>query len=433
MAAVLAVLADHVFGLFMLAFLLVASAFFSGSETALFSLPRETLRDLERDRTPAGDRILRLLRDPKLLLATILVGNMGVNILFYSISYRVVEDAARRASPFAGGALSLVTLALVVVFAEVGPKNVAVARPMRFARLVAAPLLLFEKAAYPAARACAFLAQQMSAWIAKYARRELYVNAEELKMLVEMAEHRGVIRGAAPAMMQEVVNLGMTRVKQIMVHRVDVAMFRLEEGRERLVELIRRTRHKRYLVYEQSIDDTSKALLSREVLLSPEEPLENLLRPVVFVPETMTVEKLLRQFRQQGLDFAVAVDEYGGTAGMVTIEDVIEEVFGEIEDEHDAPAEGVEQVAPGTYVLPGDLSLADWREAFGLELPPADVDTVGGVITALLGRMPRVGDSATFQGMEFTVAEMRRRRIRRARLRLIPEGEDRWGEGGAGA
>ena len=415
-----AVLADHVFALVLLALLLAGSAFFSGSETALFSLPRERLRDLERSRTPAGDRILRLLRDPKLLLATILVGNMAINVLFYSVSYRLVEDAARRVSPFAGGALSLATLALVVVFGEVVPKNFAVARPFRFAQLVSAPLLLFEKAAYPVSRTCVAFIRWMSGWVAEHARHDVYLNADELKMLVEIAEQRGVIRGPAPAMMQEVVNLGMTRVKQIMIPRVDVAMFRLGEGRDKFVELVRGTRHKRYLVYEQSIDDASKAILAREVLLSPEEPLENLLRPVVFVPETKTVEKLLRQFREQGLDFAVVVDEYGGTSGMVTIEDVIEEVFGEIEDEHDAPAEGVEQVAADTYLLPGDLSLADWREAFGLDLPHADVDTVGGLVTALLGRIPRVGDKVSLKGMEFTVEEMRRRRVRRARLRLLP-------------
>lgn len=421
-----AVLADHLFGLVLLAVLLVGSGFFSGSETALFSLPREWLRDLERKRTPSGDRILLLLRDPKRLLATILVGNMGVNILFYSVSYRLVEDATRRVSALAGGAVGLASLALVVVFGEVGPKGFAVQRPSQFARMVSGPLLLFHRAVHPVSRGCAWLLLKLSGWIGASGEREVYVNAEELKMLVEMTAQRGVIRGAAPAMLQEVVNLGMTRVKQIMVPRVDVAMFRLAEGREKFVELVRRTHHKRYLVYDRSIDDVSKALLAREVLLAPDEPLENLLRPVVFVPETKTVEDLLRQFREQELDFAVAVDEYGGTAGMVTIEDVIEEVFGEIEDEHDAPAEGIVQTGPDTYLLPGDLSLAEWRETFGMALPEVNVETVGGLVTALLGRMPRVGDAVAFQGMEFTVVEMRRRRIRRARLRLLPgeEGEE---------
>ena len=426
-----AAIVGHIFEIALLLFLLGCSAFFSGSETALFSLTRERLKDYERTRTAAGDRILALMRDPKLLLATVLVGNMTVNVLFFSVSFRLADAVARAHSRWAGGAVGVGALLAVIVFGEVAPKGVAVTRPAGFARAVAFPLYAFHRAASPLSRTFGFLMGKMSERIAEYAEHDVYVKPEELKMLVDMAARQQVIKGMIPSMIQEVVDIGRTRVKQIMVPRVDIAAFRLNDSREAFLDLARRTRHKRYLVYKRSMDDISTALLTREALLSPDEPLERLQRPVVFVPETKTVEDLLKQFREQRQDFAVVVDEYGGTAGIVTIEDVIEEVIGEIKDEYDLPTDEVKRLSENEYLVPGDLPLDAWREMFGRELPSASVDTVGGFVAALLDRMPRVGDSVVFEGVELSVTAMRRRRVLQVRLRLLgPEGEA--GEVGAG-
>jgi putative hemolysin len=419
-----ALLADHIFELVALVALLGGSGFFSGSETALFSLTREQLRRYERGESRAEGLIVRLLHDPGLLLATVLVGNTAVNVLFFSLSFTLAHAAHRQVSAVAGGAVGVASLLLIIVFGEVAPKGVAVAHSEAFAHRIAIPMYLFQRAAWPAAYLCVKMVQQLSAWLERYTEREVYVNADELKMLVEMAKRQQVLAGTAPAMMQDVVDLKRTRVKQIMVPRVDIAAFRFGGGRDRFIELVRQTHHNRYLVYTNTMDDISTALLARDVYLNPQAELRSLQRPVVFVPETKTVEDLLRQFREQMLDFAVVVDEYGGTAGMVTIEDVIEEVFGEIEDEYDEPETEVRSLGQNSYLLSGNLSVESWRDIFGHDLPPADADTLGGVVTALLGRMPKAGDTVTFRGLELTVRRMRRRRVGQVLLRLLPASEE---------
>jgi len=325
--------------------------------------------------------------------------------------------------------LGFVTLMMVIVFGEVGPKGLAVAHTEAVARLVAGPLTLFHGVVRPVSKVCVRLIGRFSDRLSRFAQDDVYVNADELKMLVEMAGKQEVLRGEAPTMMQDVVDLGQTRVKQIMTPRVDMSAFALDGSREEFLALVKRTHHKRYPLYRQTLDDISHFVRTRDVLLQPGKTVKDLAVPAAFVPETQTVEGLLRQLRDQKMGAMIVVDEYGGTAGMVTIEDVIEEVFGEIEDEYDEPAAEPRQVAADAYMLPGNLSLAAWRELFGQSLPELNVDTVGGLVTALLGRLPKVGDSARYRGLEFTVSAMRGRRVDKVRLRLTPQDRETRGEG----
>jgi putative hemolysin len=417
------VLAAHIPELSLLLGLLACSAFFSGSETALFSLTREQLRHYERQEHGTGAYVVHLLARPKMLLATVLVGNTVVNVLFYSISFRLAQEMVT-VSAWAGTAVGIGSFFLVIVFGEVSPKGLAVAHPEAWARLAAIPLYGFARLARPAATVCVAVVRIVSERVAEHAGHELYVNADELKMLVEMAEKQRILDSDKRSMIQNVVDLSRTRVKQIMVPRVDMALFQLNAGREEFLDLVRTTRHKRYPVYTETIDDVSGVLMARDVLLNADADLKSLVRPVTFVPETKTVEALLRQFREQRLGFFIVVDEYGGTAGMVTIEDVLEEVVGEIEDEYDQPEHEVEQIGPDTYRLPGNLGVSAWRDMFGLDLPQANVDTVGGLVTALLGTMPKAQDSVRLRGIEFTVESMRRRRVEWVRLRRLPADDE---------
>ena len=414
-----ALLAGHVPELLILAFLLGCSAFFSGSETALFSLTRERLRGYERQPGSAGPRIIQLLSRPKMLLATILIGNTVVNVLFYSVSFRLAQKSAT-VSPWAGGVIGVASLFLVIVFGEVSPKSIAVGHPEGFARLAVVPLYWFSRAARPAAAVCVAIVRVVTEVVAARVGRDPYVNADELKMLVDLAAKQRVLDHGERAMIQAAVDVGVTRVKQIMVPRVDMALFQIDAGRDKFLRLVRASRHTCYPVYTRSVDDIAGALLTRDVLLNPNAGLHSLVRPATFVPETKTVESLLRQFREQRLSVAIVVDEYGGTSGMVTIEDVIEEIVGEIQDEYDRPTQDVVAVTPDVYLLSGNVSVEAWRDMFGLDLPTADVDTLGGMVAALLGRVPNAGDSVKLHGLELTVETMRRRRVERVRLRLLP-------------
>ena len=266
---------------------------------------------------------MNLLSRPKMLLATVLVGNTAVNVLFFSVSFRIAQKLATL-SAWAGTAVGVVSFLLVIVFGEVSPKGMAVAHPEAWARIAAFPLFLFARVARPAATVCVAVVRVVSERVAQRSGHDFYVNADELKMLVELAEQQRVLDSDKRSMIQDVVDLSQTRVKQIMVPRVDMALFQIDAGRDKFLDLVRSTRHKRYPAYTETVDDVSGVLLARDVLLNPETDLGSLVRPVTFVPETKTVEALLRQFREQRLGFAIVVDEYGGTAGLVTLEDVVE-------------------------------------------------------------------------------------------------------------
>jgi len=198
--------------------------------------------------------------------------------------------------------------------------------------------------------------------------------------------------------------------------------------------VFRRTRATKVVVYEGEMDEVLGVVYAKTVFLSPDRPLADLVRPVYYVPEMKTVEGLLRDFRDRKIQFAVVVDEYGGVAGVVTLEDCLEAIVGDIEDETDRPgADPVQRLGESEYLLAGDLSVRSWVDLFDLDLPEADgrYTTVAGFVTALLGRVPRPGDAVRWRNLEFTADEVRHRRLTRVRLRLlgpVPEPEEpEWG------
>ena len=401
--------------------LLGCSAFFSGSETALFSLTREDLRKLERDPSRSGRYILAMLRSPSALLSAILFGNMVVNVAFYSLSVVITLDLAARVSRSAAVASGVVALFAVVVFGEVSPKGIAVGRPRGFAHLVAPVLYGYMRLMWPVSAVLRRIAQNATDVLSGWLPHMPYVTREELKMLVEMAEQRGLLEADTRAMIQQVVELAAIRVSEVMVPRVDMPMFNLDDGRERLHELIRETHEDRVVVYEGSRDNVLGILVSRDAFVQADRPVREFLRPVRFVPETQTVESLLRQFRETGDPIAIVADEYGGTAGLVSLEHVFEEVVGEIRNEFEEAVEPVRQLDEDTYLLAGDLNTREWRQLLGVGFDPPGVDTVGGFVTALLGHIPSLGEGVAWRGLWFQVEEMAGRRVDLVRVERMRE------------
>ena len=411
-------LIEHIPELALMGGLLGLSAFFSGSETALFSLTREELRDLERKGSSAGQAIVALRRRPRRLLAAVLLGNMAVNVLFFSVSYQIAAAMHRGSSAVAATVMGVGSLVVLIVCGEVAPKGVAVGRPMRLARLSALPLLVFSRVVRPITWALEAISRGIVGPITRGAGRESYVNPEELKMLIRMSEAQGVIDRDARSMLSEVVELSEIMVREVMVPRVDMVMFDVNDPREAFLDLVRRTRHKHIPVYDGSIDEVVGIVAACDAFLDRGSDLRELARPAAFVPETKTVESMLKQFREERRHLAIVVDEYGGTAGLITLEDIVEEVVGEIEDEFDTPAEPVRRIDDRTYSLAGNLGTRVWNDLFEMPLDSPEFDTVGGFVTSLLGHVPREGETAAYQGLTFFVEGVRRRRIERVRVHL---------------
>lgn len=414
--------------------LLCLSAFFSGSETALFSLDRLKVSQFASGSSRLEHLAAGLLAKPGQLLTTVAFGNMVVNVLFFACSTVVVLRLDRQHGPLLAGLAGVGFLLTLVIFGEVSPKVLAASFNEQAAKLAALPLTCFS-------RLIPLVHLGTDAALVKLApglrSSETRFTLEELKWLVEMSQKRGVIDPAEEELIQEVVDFGQMRIKQVMVPRVEVEAFKLSAPREKLLELIHQTYHSKVPVYSTDIDEIEGVIYTKEFLMNPEKPLQELVRTVSFVPETKTVESMLQEFRDTHTQFALVVDEYGGTAGLVTLEDLVEEIVGEIEDEHDQQELPVAQLDRRRFLLSGRLSIRDWEELFDIGLTERRVNTIGGLVVSLLGHLPKVGERVELGNLVFTVSRMSSRRVEQVTVELSENGGEapgsRWAAPAAGS
>jgi len=410
----MSILAEHVPELVALGALLVVSGFFSGAEAALFSLPREKLGELARGGKVARS-IASLMEDSRALLSTILFGNMLVNVTFYSIAALIVAhfgESYGRAAVVAGGAAVLFT---VIVFGEVTPKMLAVRHPIFVADLAALPLFLFHGALAPARALVGGLAGR-----GKKPSRSIYITPEELRLLIDLTAERGVLGADERRMMQDIVNLGRLRVRDVMTPRVDVVSVEESVAARDLLRLASESGKTKFPVWRRERDNIIGVVSAKEVFLSgaAEGGVGGFVHPVKFVPEAQKASDLLRIFKEEDLRIALAVDEYGEIAGLITADDVFEEVVGRMEDEYARGRELVAEAAPGEYLLDGALGIYDWGEIFGLPPESSYISTIGGFVTALLGRLPKAGDVVRYRNVAMIVEAVHRGRVAQVRVSL---------------
>jgi putative hemolysin len=399
--------------LFML-FLLCFSAFFSATEASFFSLTREEISRFGKSDSKSERLVNTLLKTPKNLLTTILLGNMLANIGFFCVSYSIARKIAV-ASPNGGvwtaGMVCVFSLLAVVIMGEVIPKNIAIRIPDKCSRRAAMPIYIFDRVFLPFRVPLASFINVISKIFVKSGDEEKCVTIDELKMLVAFSEEQGVVDREERSMIHGILDFKRVQVKEIMLPRVDMNLYNIADPVERLIEFARETKHTKFPTYEETTDNIIGTIHVKDVFLNPNVELRSILKPIQFVPETKSIEGLLRQFRLEGSQMAIVVDEYGGTAGLITLEDIIEEIVGEIQDEHEKPRETPEKIDENKYLIPGNLSIRDWSDTFGVEIAPMGVDTVGGFVITLLEHIPKKGDSVEYEDFVFTVEGVRKRRI----------------------
>ena len=396
----------------MLAVTFCLSAFFSGSETALFSLPPEEVKKMASS-SGVGSAIAALLSRPRHLLSTILLGNMVVNVLFYSVSFLLILEY-RQVLGGTGSVLAGVgALLCVIVFCEVTPKNLAVVFNRPWSRFAALPLLALQKVLWPLILPLERLTGALTALLARGAPVEPLIKSEELQMLIEHSEREGILDLDLSQMIGSVMELSGVSARQVMVPRVEMIAFEMNDPPQELMRLFCTQKVTRIPVYEGSIDNVLGVIHVRDLFFKGRDtPLRDLLRRVPFLPETASLEDVLRQFRQQKATMALVVDEYGAIVGLVTIEGMLEEIVGEIADEYDVEElPPVERLDERRFRVRGDLKAREWQELFSMELPELSVDTMGGLVMALLGRIPHEGDRAGHGNLQFVVERASGRRV----------------------
>jgi CBS domain containing-hemolysin-like protein len=244
------------------------------------------------------------------------------------------------------------------------------------------------------------------------------VTAEQLKLLIESSRQRGLIGDDENQLFAEVIELGFLKVRHVMRPRVDMIACDVTDSARKAQQLMAESNLTKIPVYANNIDNIVGCLSQRNLLLNPDSPIGRLLKKVNFVPEQKTVESLLEFLRKSGTDMAIVVDEYGGIAGTVSVEDIVEELIGPIEPT--SAIEPIEQIGPLQYRLAADLAIHDWAQAFGIDPGQTRLATIAGLTTALLGRIPKKGDVAYLKNLKFTVEKVQRHRIESLILSLEP-------------
>lgn len=406
-------------------FLVLLSALFSGSETALTAINRAKVRKLSEDNVRGAKRLEALLENPSRLLSAILLGNNLVNILAASVATNIAVQAYGNIG--IGIATGILTF-IILVFGEITPKTFAIRNPERFALAFFLLISGLVYILYPISRLLVIVANGILKLVGQKSIKEgPFLTAEELKTLVVLGEEEGVIEEKERKMIHSILEFGYTVAREIMVPRTEMVCVRVTQTIGEALEIAQEHGFSRIPVYEKNIDNIVGILYVKDLLNfitrgRTELKVKDLSREAYYVPETKRVDELLKEFQLNKVHMAIVVDEYGGTAGLVTLEDVLEEIVGEIFDEYDFKEEArIEEISESQWELDGRLDVDAVGEFLGIKVDEDETETLGGFITTALGHVPEVGESIKYDKYEFVVLEVENRRVSKVRVNLLED------------
>jgi putative hemolysin len=415
--------------LIVIVLLTLLEGFFVAGEIALVSIRRSRVEQLVDEGRPGARRVRRLLDEPGRFLA---VSQLGLTVIgFFASAYAavsLVESLRGLLAPLAGNsaegiALVIVTILLAlftIVFAELVPKTLALANAERVAIALSLPIEFLARALSPLIALLTGITSTIARAFGANVSNEAQITAEELRLIVERGGEQGVLEAEEEQMINAVIELGSRRVHEVMVPRIAMATIQATATFDEAIETIVEHGHSRIPVYDESIDEILGILYAKDLLpflresAGPRPDLRTLLRTPVYIPESMTVDDLLHEFQRRKVHIAIVLDEYGGTAGLVTIEDLLEEIVGEIQDEYDVEEPMVVRLSEDEARLDGRASVDDLAELFDTNLGLEDedeYDTVGGLIYHRIGGVPTPGDRVELDGLTLTVESTDGRRV----------------------
>jgi len=417
----------------LLLFLLALAAIYVGTIEAAFSaLMRLSLR-LMAERGGRGDRLGFYLEEPPHLFvpARLLLG------LIFSLATMFIAILTGRTGFQSIGMLLVFVAVFILVCEHVVPLLIVRQNPERVLEVLLPPFDVVARFLQP-------LTGGLLRLIAAVPRRERpdanntasdpvqTEGGEAVRAYGEAAEEQGLIEGDERRLLQSIVDFGDTLVREVMTPRPDMVAIRADATFDEVRAFFREQEYSRIPVYKENLDNIVGFVFIKDLLRLDAPPsgklplqpdLTRFVRPATFVPETKRVAEMLREFQRKQVQIAIVVDEYGGTAGLVTIEDLLEEIVGEIRDEYDVETEPVIDVGQGAFVFSAKVNIAEVRDRLGVEIEPEGFETVGGYLLTRVGRVPAVGETFDFDGLEVEVLEAERRRIHKVRMRLAPQAQ----------
>ncbi|MBN2429188.1 MAG: DUF21 domain-containing protein [Deltaproteobacteria bacterium] len=415
---------EQIFHLMGLLCLLVLSGFFSGSETALLSINRFRLKYLVNKKKPGAKQLEEILNPPNRLISAILVGNNLVNIAVSVFATTFFVNIYGEQ----GEILTIVILTpVLLLFSEIFPKTLASQTSEKMSFMVLRPIRFIMWFLTPVVSLLTFITSILTRLVGMR-EKTILISEEEIRTMITMGEQAGVVAREKRRMLHGIFELSKTRVRDVMVPRTEVVGIEVNTPFQELVTLLQEGQHSRYPVFDEHLDNIIGVIHAKDALSfvgCPQDfSLRDIAREPYFVPESKLVETLLQSFKEKRLHLAVVVDEYGGLEGIVTLEDIFEEIVGEIQDEYDMEEVLLfQELSPGRYLIDGSVSIRTINRKFGLKLSGRHVTTLAGLLLHTMGAIPKKGDSCTVNGTVFQVRKVVDRRIEEIEMILPAQGE----------
>jgi putative hemolysin len=396
---------------------LLVSAFFSAAEMAFIAANRIRLRHMAEQGSRVARGYLDAFQQPERLLSTAMMGVTIAHVSASALTTALLLPWVDRGAPFWA---TVILTPLMLVFGEILPKALTQQRATAVALRLFDPLRVASWSLTPLVWSANQIVGALLSGLGYRERRDPFVSRDDLRLLFQV-EPTGAtdVKEEEREMIEGIFDLGETAAREVMVPLVDVVAVPEEASVEEAIARIRESGHSRLPVYRDRIDHVIGIVTAMDILArgADEESIKALLRPAFYVPETKRIDDLLREMQRQRVQLAVVVDEYGGSEGIVTVEDIVEEIVGEIEDEHERQPSILTSLPDGSYLVAGRLGIDELNEALGWKLPKRDYETVGGLILAFLGRIPRPGEQVVVDGYELSVVDADERRILKVKVR----------------
>ena len=403
----------------LLVVLLLGSGFFSASETSLMSLSKIRIRYMEDEGVKGAKLVGSLIEKSSDLLSSILVGNNIVNIAATSVSTSLFINI------FGDGGVAIATAVmtvLVLVFGEITPKTIAANSPEKVAVVVSKPISIIMKITKP----IVWVFNLLTGIIFKIMGIDNdgvkpFITEEELKAMVNGSHEEGVLEMEEREIINNVFQFGDMQAKEAMIQRLDMVAIDIEDSYDEIIELFKSEKLSRLPVYQESIDDIVGILNIKDIIFLSDEEIENFdikdyVREAFFTYEFKKITQLLEEMKKEKTQMAIVVDEYGGTAGLLTIEDLVEVIVGDIDDEYDEEEEEIVKINDNEYLVEGSTKISDVNEQLGINLESEEFDSIGGFIIGYLKRIPEENEIIEVEDVKFKVESIDKNRINKIRI-----------------
>ena len=399
-------------------FLLILSAFFSGTETAYFHIRKH------RKETP--EKIKSVLESPQRLLVSLLTGNTIVNVSIASLAAYITAGFADDYTWSKSTLILmevLVVSVVVLIFGEILPKMIAIKYSKEYALKMYTPLKIMMFILSPIAQGFNAITNVVIK-IIPFRKEKIFDSEEELKILAELGEEEGTLQEEESDMIQSIFDFKEKTVGEIITPRVDIVSLKSDESIDKAMDIIGERQFSKIPIYKDTIDNIKGILYAKDIIpylmgSRPNVNLQTLARQPFFVPETKPIDDLMEEFKLRKTSIAIVVDEWGGTEGLVTLEDVVEEVMGEIRDPYDQEESNVLKQSDGSFIVEGSITIYDLEEETDIEFPEdRDYDTLGGFILDILTDIPQTGEQVEFNDMVFTVQTVENNRIGKIKIQI---------------